>query len=63
MDMTPQPNVERPEVAVVAVEVSDPDEVCDAADQGGGELRGRETSDASASKIILFCAAGASRIS
>ena len=41
MDMTPQPGAERPEVAVLAVEVSDWDELYDAADQGAGELLGR----------------------
>lgn len=39
--MTPQPGVERPEVAVFAVQVRDLDEFCDVADQGAGELLGR----------------------
>jgi hypothetical protein len=41
MDMTPQPGVERPEVAVFAVQVSDLDELWDVADQGAGEFLGR----------------------
>jgi hypothetical protein len=41
MDMTPRPGAERPQVAVLAVEVRDWDELYDAADQGAGELLGR----------------------